>query len=150
MPETDVMLKARASALASLAMREHSVFDLSEKLLRKEYPNHVVSELVESLQQEGLLSDFRFAEMYWRSRSRKGYGPMKIRQELESKQVSSDDVSSGLIAADIDFEPIIIKVYAKKFKDKPIQDYKDKAKRMNYLYRRGFPTDMMAWVALER
>ncbi|WP_395375401.1 regulatory protein RecX [Marinicella sp. W31] len=149
MLNSDVKLKARASALASLAMREHSVFDLAEKLLRKDYPAEIVADLVEVLQQEGLLSDFRFAEMYWRSRSSKGYGPIKIRQELELKQVSSDDVNSGMVAAAIDFEPIIIKVYAKKYKDQPVQDFKDKAKRMNYLYRRGFPTDMMSWVELE-
>jgi len=150
MPDSDLILKARASALASLAMREHSVHDLAEKLLRKDYPQEVVTALVDTLQQEGLLSDFRFSEMYWRSRSRKGYGPLKIRQELESKQVNSDDINSGMIAAAADFESIIRKVYAKKYKDQPVEDYKDKAKRMNFLYRRGFPTDMMAWVELER
>ena len=148
MSDSDVITKARASALASLAMREHSVFDLSEKLLRKDYPEDVVADLTDALQQEGLLSDFRFSEMYWRSRSRKGYGPLKIRQELEMKQVNSDDINSGMIAAAVDFESIIRKVYVKKYKDQPIEDYKDKAKRMNYLYRRGFPSDMMAWVEL--
>lgn len=146
--EKDIQHKARASALASLAMREHCVYDLSQKLLRKQFPQLVVDQLLEDLQDKGLISDVRFAEMYWRSRSQKGYGPIRIRQELQQKQVDDNAIESGLTAAVIDFTIVIKRVYEKKYGDQGIENFQEKAKRMNYLYYRGFSRELMCQVGL--
>lgn len=133
--------KARASALGSLAMREHSASELKNKLIQKGHHVDIVESLVCSLVDENLLSDQRFAESYWRVRSNKGYGPSRIIKELQMKGVSEQLIHEAKHETDIDFYQIIGDVYHKKYKSKPIEDYKEKAKRQAFLYRRGFDTD---------
>ncbi len=141
-PET----KARASALGSLAMREHSSLELQQKLLNKNHPEGVVFALIEELQTSGLLSDERYAESYWRMRSGKGYGPVRITQELKLKGVSERLIHSALLEADVDFDALVRSVYEKKYKGQPWTDFKEKAKRQNFLYRRGFGHDLIRQV----
>ena len=64
--------KARASALASLVMREHSVKELHDKLTRKEYDQDSIEIVIAECLKDNYLNDQRFAEIFWRSRSRKG------------------------------------------------------------------------------
>ena len=45
-------------------------------------------QVVEQLRGEGLQSDARFAESYVYQRMRKGFGPVRIRQELQDRQIS--------------------------------------------------------------
>ncbi|MCF6300063.1 MAG: recombination regulator RecX [Proteobacteria bacterium] len=139
-------LRARMSAMGSLAMREHSFKELFDKLITKGHDESVVDKLLETLQRENLLDNLRFAEVYWRSRSRKGYGPLRISREIEAKGVDSPTSDSGLLAAKLDFELVIKQVYSKKYRGQHIVDYKDKVKRQNYLYQRGFPTDLIRMV----
>ncbi len=133
--------RARASALGSLAMREHSALELRQKLLSKKHEPALVDDLIASLQQENLLSDERFAESYWRVRSGKGYGPVRIIKELQMKGVSDRIITWAKQETAIDFFAVIETVYQKKYKSLPWQDYKEKAKRQAFLYRRGFDHD---------
>jgi regulatory protein len=139
--DDDLRAKAKASALASLAMREHSVLELQNKLLRKDFPENIVSPLLTELQQQKLLSNKRFAEVYWRQRSGKGFGPTKISYELQQKGVDDHLIRQGLLESEVDFYEVVRQVYEKKYLGKPYQDIKDKAKRQGFLYRRGFSTD---------
>lgn len=133
--------KARASALGSLAMREHSAHELRQKLLNKNHAHDLVDTLISELQQGNLLSDERFAESYWRVRSAKGYGPVRIINELQMKGVSDRIIESAKQVVDINFYDVIESVYKKKYKTLPYQDFKEKAKRQAFLYRRGFDTE---------
>ncbi len=138
--------KARASALASLCMREHSVKELSEKLARKEYKQESIEIVIKECLDSNYLNDERFAEIYWRNRTRKGFGPNKIKQELKFKGISSSMADRTMNQEELDFDEVVQRVYEKKFKGKPIGDFKDKAKRQNYLYQRGFPTELIRLV----
>ena len=133
--------KAKASALGSLAMREHSAAELKQKLLNKQHELSVVDTLIISLQQDNLLSDERFAESYWRVRSAKGYGPIRIEKELQMKGVADRLIYSSREVAEIDFFAIVTAVYEKKYRAVPWDDFKEKAKRQNFLYRRGFDAE---------
>ncbi len=139
--ELDQLAKAKTSAMASLAMREHSVLELQHKLLRKNFPEDIVLSVVSELQQQNLLSNERFAEVYWRQRAEKGFGPVKIRHELQQKGLEDTTIQQGLLAAEVNFEALIQRVYQKKYHNKPCQDLKEKAKRQGFLYRRGFTAD---------
>ncbi len=138
--------KARASALASLAMREHSVKELSEKLQRKSYQPDSITTVIQECLQSNYLDDERFAEMYCRNRARKGFGPNKIRHELKLKGVSSTSIQQAFYQEDLDFDHVVAQAYAKKFRDAPIKDIKDKLKRQNYLYNRGFDLELIRTV----
>ena len=80
--------KARASALASLCMREHSIKEITDKLTRKEYQQDSIEIVIKECLGDNYLNDQRFAEIYWRSRARKGFGPNKIAVELKQKGIS--------------------------------------------------------------
>ncbi len=135
--------KARASALASLCMREHSVKELSEKLSRKEYKQESIETVIKECLDNNYLNDERFSEIYWRSRARKGFGPNKITQELKFKGISSSLSVKTKKQEALDFDEVVQRVYEKKFKGKPILDFKDKAKRQSYLYQRGFSMELI-------
>ena len=138
--------KAKASALGSLAMREHSAAELKQKLLNKQHDIAVVESLILSLQQDNLLSDERYAESYWRVRSAKGYGPTRIEKELQMKGVSERLIYSAREVAEIDFFSVVIAVYEKKYRGVPWDDFKEKSKRQSFLYRRGFDTEYIKTV----
>lgn len=138
--------KARASALASLSMREHSVKELTDKLNRKAYQPDNVQQVINECLDKNYLNDDRFAEMYWRNRSNKGFGPNKIRLELKHKGVNASIIDQSSRQDDLDFDEVIQKVYIKKFKGQAIKDIKDKLKRQNYLYQRGFDLELIRTV----
>ena len=79
-----VSLKARA--LRYLAAREHSRKELAGKLLRFAQEGDEMDALLDWLQQEGFLSDTRFAQSLVRFRMDR-YGNSRIRRELRHHQV---------------------------------------------------------------
>ncbi len=135
--------RARASAIGSLAMREHGCDELRKKLINKQHDETVVNQLIIELLQDNLISDARYAESYWRSRANKGYGPARINKELEMKGVALQTIANAQVEADLDFFQIVENVYQKKYKGQSWQDYKEKAKRQAFLYRRGFDTELI-------
>ncbi len=135
--------RVRASALGSLAMREHGCEELRTKLINKQHDAELVDELIIELLKANLISDARYAESYWRSRANKGYGPSRISRELEMKGVASATIAAAQLEADIDFYQIVQSVYLKKYRGQAWQEYKEKAKRQAFLYRRGFDTDLI-------
>ncbi|WP_223788669.1 regulatory protein RecX [Marinicella meishanensis] len=138
--------RARASAVASLAMREHSCEELRQKLLNKNHDAAVVEGLLADLVADNLLSDQRFAEAYWRLRSSRGYGPERIAKELQIKGVADHQIKQSRAAEDIDFMAVIAQVYEKKYRGKPCADLKEIAKRQGFLFRRGFGMDLIRTV----
>lgn len=138
--------RARASALGSLAMREHSCHELRQKLIHKKHQPNVVDALLFELLENNLISDLRFAESYWRGRSAKGYGPSRIVKELSMKGVSEEKIRIAKESVEIDFYLLIEQVYQKKYKGRKYDDYKEKAKRQAFLYRRGFDSDLIKHV----
>jgi len=144
--DDDLTAKARASALASLAMREHSVVELQQKLDRKGMPADVVADLLADLQQQNLLSNERFAEVYWRQRGEKGFGPTKITYELQQKGINDNLIQQVQLDSEIDFYAVIKQVYVKKYASKACDTLQEKAKRQGFLYRRGFPTELIRTV----
>lgn len=135
--------RARASALGSLAMREHGCDELRNKLINKQHDEAVVDQLIIDLLKDNLISDARYAESYWRSRANKGFGPSRIQKELEMKGVASQTITNAQAEAGLDFFNIVETVYQKKYKGQSWQEYKEKAKRQAFLYRRGFDTELI-------
>lgn len=84
------MTEVRRTAMDLLARREHSRAEIAEKLQRK-YPELVqhFDEVLDQLEEDGLLSDERFAEAYVRYRRSRGFGPLLIRQELRGKGIDA-------------------------------------------------------------
>lgn len=95
------MVELRRAAMDLLARREHSRAELVEKLRRKfaeqaEGVAQLLPDILDQLEQDGLLSDARFVAAYVRYRRLRGFGPLLIRQELRGKGVSSALLDAAL------------------------------------------------------
>lgn len=140
----------RFSAMNLLAMREHSVLELEQKLEQK-FGNAAVSEneenidcfkhivkVIEKLTAEGLQSDSRFTEAFIAMRQRQGKGPLLIRMELKERGINNDIIAARMNASDEIWNQIATKVYIKKFGNQTEFDSKQRFKQMRFLTARGF------------
>ncbi len=98
-----------------LARREHSAFEIRRKLKQKDIADSEIEVVVARLQQEGLLSDDRFAEAYIHMRMGKGYGPLRIALELQQRGVAESDYGPYLYADDLDWRAVLEAAYARKY-----------------------------------
>ena len=77
------------------------------------------------------------------SRVRRGFGPLRIKLELQERGVPKE-----LVNAHIDFHAEVwldtaCKEYEKKFGQQVTESVKDRAKRMRFLQSRGFTGDII-------
>lgn len=78
-------------ALSLLALREHSVEEMKQKLLSKGYNKSEIEEAIKKLKDENFLSDSRFCQVYIRSRLKKNpEGKSLLILRLKQKGISSD------------------------------------------------------------
>lgn len=134
----DATQQLRHAAERFLARREHSAYELKQKLTRYTDDMELIDKVIVVLQHENWQSDERFVESYSRSRVERGYGPLVVQAELIAKGIDESLVTEAIEQLNQQVEQSIKQVYAKKFADQPIADYHDKAKRMQFLQRRGF------------
>ena len=124
-----------------LSRREHSAFEIRDKLHKRDFDESEIAQAIVELQQGGWLSDERFAEAYIRMRQLKGFGPVRIAMELNERGVDEIIVDEYLHTDDDIWQQTLERQYQKKYKNKPVADYNDKAKRIRFLQYRGFVLD---------
>lgn len=138
----------RLAAMNLLARREHSLHELRHKL-RRRFPDQQLLELeLQKLADENLQSDDRFTESFVRQRSGRGYGPVRIRQELREKGVSDSALTMAFEQTEVDWYAVAEMVYTKKFgREKPLigfesgmagEGIKEKSRRARFMQYRGF------------
>ena len=131
-------MSAKSVAVRLLSRREHSAFEIHDKLRKRDFDEKEIAQAIVELQQGGWLSDERFAEAYIRMRQQKGFGPIRIAIELNERGVEEAIVDSYLHASDDLWQQSLRQQYQKKYRNKAIEDYNDKAKRIRFLQYRGF------------
>ena len=130
------------SAVRSLARREHSRVELEQKLRRKGFDRSLVERVLEYVCEHDLQSDSRFVETYVRSRRDRGYGPIRIRQELGQRGIAEDDLEDPLTESAEFWMEIGRRVLTKKFPSAP--ETRDEWNvQARFLARRGFPSDLI-------
>ncbi|MDH3327156.1 MAG: recombination regulator RecX [Gammaproteobacteria bacterium] len=128
----------RHKAIQYLAMREHSYLELSRKLHQKGYDAIEIDQALSRLVDDDLLSDTRFGEAFVRSRILKGYGPVRICNELKEKGLSGFQVEQSFNANIIDWDEIIERAWLKKYSVSADNTPREKAKQWRFLQYRGF------------
>ena len=130
-------------AVSALARREHSELEMRRKLMQKGFPQHEIDASIAQLVKNNLLSDERFAESYINMRRQRGYGPLRISQELRERGIDEELSEPLLDKNSPQWRQVMRQQYAKKYGSELAQEYAEKAKRAKYLQNRGFPLD---WV----
>ena len=130
-------------ALDLVSRREHSQYELIQKL-NKRFPETmpIIEEVVKKLAINNILNDERFAEMYLNSRARKGFGPKKIEMELNFKKVDSSFITIAIAEYESWTENAQNELL-KKFKGIKPTDYNSKMKQKQFLFNRGFSSQII-------
>lgn len=135
-------------AVSLLARRDHSRYEIKQKLLKKGHAEDAIERVVSELQNRGYLDDQRYTQMMIRYHYSRGQGPQKIRYLLNNNGVSSTLVDQTFTEFDQDWFALACDVRKKRFgtqfksADKQEQ-FKEKSKQIRFLMSRGFESDQI-------
>lgn len=148
--------KPRRPAYARLldrAVRILAVRDHSEQELRRKLAAPVMSkngpEAIDATQEDydcviawcyehSYLDDSRFVLRFIASRSRKGYGPARIRQELNQKGIARETTEQAMRECDVDWVEQAREQAIRKYGEPLPREFSEKIKIQRFLLYRGF------------
>ena len=128
----------RFSAMNFLALREHSVKELKEKLGRKFSSVELIDEVIAGLIEQSLQSDERFAQSFVAMRQRQGKGSVVIKMELREKGIAPELIARFVDDTDALWSELARDVWFRKFRGAMPADSRERAKQMRFLQSRGF------------
>ena len=141
--ELDEATEIELAAVKLLSVREQSRHELRRKLRARSADAELIDAVLDDLERRGLLSDERFAEAYVEQRSRKGYGPLRIRAELSERGVGHEVAARWLDEGPYDWGEILVRTAERKFGETAATDVRALAKRGRFLEQRGFPLSLV-------
>lgn len=135
-------------AVRILAVRDHSEQELRRKLaapvMSKNGPEEIdataedYDRVVAWCYEHQYLDDERFVLRFIASRSRKGYGPARIRQELNQKGIAREATEKAMRECDIDWSDIAKDQAVRKYGEPLPREFSEKVKIQRFLLYRGF------------
>ncbi|MGR9068936.1 recombination regulator RecX [Klebsiella quasipneumoniae] len=135
-------------AIRILAMRDHSEQELRRKLaapvMSKNGPEALdvtpeeLEQVVAWCIENRYLDDNRFVGQFIASRSRKGYGPARIRQELSQKGIARQAVEQAMRECDIDWGSLARAQAQRKYGEPLPSAFAEKVKIQRFLLYRGY------------
>ena len=126
----------RLKIMDFLSRREHSTKEIFQKLSYRVESQDMLLQAIDELLEDGLLSDERFAESYFQSRKNKGFGPLRIKNELSQRGIKESIFYS--IQKDTDWKACALKALKKKTNGKDTMEIKEILKLKKFLNYRGF------------
>lgn len=132
-----------AAAIRLLARREHSKFELKNKLLKNGFVASEIDTLLWELDRKKLQSDERFAESCINMRRGHGFGPLKIIAELKNKGIDKITIEKLLSAYATSWSDFAIEQYNKKFGNCRPKNRLELAKQVRYLMGKGFTREQL-------
>ena len=120
----------------ALAIREHSCFQIKNKLSNKGFDKDVIENVLQELKDNGFQSDVRYLSEYIRYRQNQGHSSKKIIYELKSNGISSELINQKVNEFVDDYE-ILLDLANYKIKTQDLRDEKTLRKYVNYFKSRG-------------
>lgn len=136
---------AKQSAVRYLSRRDHAEQELQQKLLARGYEPAEVDEAVALCQDYNWLDDARFAERLLTNGIAKGWGLLRIRQEMDHKGIHEEIIRQLFEDDEFDWYEHAREVALKKFGDSPMETEKEKAKRLRFMQYRGFDFEQIKY-----
>lgn len=134
---------ALAYIMNLLARRDYSSDEIRQKMAAKAFTAEEIEAVLQHCQQKGWQSDERFCENFLLSRSRKGYGPARIKQELQQKGIAGRLIAAQFEQSAVDWFDVAESVFQKKFSTIQADqwDMKQKQKAWRFMLSHGFKTE---------
>ena len=126
----------RLKIMDFLSRREHSSREILNKMSNRVESKEMLLDSIKELVDDGLLSDERFAESYFQSRKNRGYGPLRIRNELKQKGVG--DQIFFTLSNEVNWSKYALEALKKKTNGDLPSEIKDVLKLKRFLNYRGF------------
>ena len=126
-----------------LARREHTRWELRRKLEVRGLASEMIDPVLDKLASEGLQSDARFAESYVAHRAERGYGPVRVAEELKVRGVESALIREYVRQADPEWGRRMRAVRTKRFGAGWPKDARERARQSRFLYSRGFTSEQI-------
>ncbi len=126
-----------------LSRREHSFKELYDKLRLRGFEPDEIDVALEKLVSENLLNDDRFTESYVHYRVQKGFGPLRIKNELSDKGIDNEIIQNQMESYESAWSELMQQQRIKKFGAEIPADYKEKMKQARFLQNRGFSPELV-------
>ena len=126
----------RLKIMDFLSRREHSSREILNKMSNRVESKEMLLDSIKELIEDGLLSDERFAESYFQSRKNKGYGPLRIRNELKQRGIG--DQLFFTLSNEVNWSKYALEALRKKINGDLPTETKDVLKLKRFLNYRGF------------
>ncbi len=126
-----------------LARREHGRVELTRKLRQRGASDEMIGVELDRLAEEGLLSEARYLESFIGYRARSGYGPARIREELNKRGLARPDVEQALRECGFDWAVQLTDTWQRKFAGCLPADMRERARQTRFLVYRGYSMDMV-------
>lgn len=139
---------AKEVAVGYLSRRDHAEEELRQKLKKRGYSEQDIIEAIAYCQDYHWLDDARYAATMIQNGVAKGWGALRIKQEMKMKGVHDTIVSQVAEESDIDWYEHARDVAQRKFGDSEIDSPKEKARRFRFMQYRGFDFEQIKY-ALE-
>ena len=134
--------KAMNTAVRILTARDHSKYELVQKLKKRKYKNDIIDQVISACEHYNYINDERTAQVYIRQLNKKGYGLKRIRYELSKKGLKGSHIN-GILSESLSEEDqrncawsVFQKHFTRFEKEKDLLKRKNKIFR--FLYSRGF------------
>ena len=96
-----------------------------------------------TLEAEGALSDARFVEGYIRDRIGRGFGPLKVQQELRNRGIEARLIRERLEAGGDDWVSRVRKLRRDRFGEPLPSQQPERARQARFLHSRGFTEEQI-------
>jgi len=133
--------EAKISALRFLSIRNHSLNELKQKLIKKKYSLNVIQRVLDELINLNYLNDKKFADQFYNELLNKGFGPLKIKNEMIKRGIeikAIDEILQDYFHNDEEQIKVILKYLQKNKFSKKLKTKKEFQKVYNHLSGRGF------------
>ncbi|WP_283183240.1 MULTISPECIES: recombination regulator RecX [unclassified Pseudomonas] len=140
----DTLVAVRRTAMDLLARREHGRVELTRKLRQRGALPEMIDTALDRLTEEGLLSESRYLESFVSYRSRSGYGPLRIREELSQRGLQRTDIELALRESGINWQEQLEDTWRRKFSGHLPIDARERAKQGRFLSYRGYSMEMIS------
>ncbi|MCQ8103791.1 recombination regulator RecX [Methylomonas sp. SURF-2] len=139
---TERRQQIEATCLRLLARREHSRKELLDKLALRGFERHEVEPVIADMAAQNWQSEARYAESYIRQRIAGGYGPARIKYELQQRGINETDLDEQ---ADEQggWQNLLMDVYYNKYGEETALTQNEWLKRSRFLQQRGFSGEMI-------
>ena len=127
----------------ALSRREHSEKEIYLKFVNLVNSKDILLEEISKLKEEGLISNQRYAEAYIRSRFHSGFGPIRIKYELEKKGVIEIIIKTAFQETDLDWDDKLRSEFKKKYESNDVKNLNANKISKFFLYR-GFDLEKIS------